>query len=62
MEFLALSEDLCKFFIAKEELPKVVYPPILYCWRDAVQAIDELIELINPDDQLQTAWYFLQPG
>mmetsp|Transcript_3177 Transcript_3177/g.7062 ORF Transcript_3177/g.7062 Transcript_3177/m.7062 type:complete len:894 (-) Transcript_3177:256-2937(-) len=49
------------FFLAKHELPKVAYPSLLYCWTDCVKAIDELIQLTNPEDGLQTAWYFLHP-
>jgi len=61
VEFLTTAEDLCKFFLAKPESPKIVYPSILYCWADCVKAIDELIQMTNPEDQLQTAWFFLHP-
>lgn len=61
VDFLATAEDLCKLFLAKHELPKVVYPSLLYCWKDCVKAIDELIQMTNPEDGLQTAWFFLYP-
>lgn len=60
-EFLSTVEELCKFFVAKPELPKVVYPSLLHCWKDCVGVIDELVDMINPVDKLQTAWFFLQP-
>ena len=60
-DFLSAAEDLCKFFIAKPESPKSVYPPLLYCWSGCVNALDQLLNMTNPDDGHQTAWYFLQP-
>jgi hypothetical protein len=60
-EFLSTVEALCKFFIAKPELPKVVYPSLLHCWKDCVGVIDELVDITNPVDKFQTAWFFLQP-
>eukprot|EP00581_Thalassiosira_minuscula_P010553 CAMPEP_0183712840 /NCGR_PEP_ID=MMETSP0737-20130205/7896_1 /TAXON_ID=385413 /ORGANISM="Thalassiosira miniscula, Strain CCMP1093" /LENGTH=752 /DNA_ID=CAMNT_0025941553 /DNA_START=130 /DNA_END=2385 /DNA_ORIENTATION=+ len=61
IDFLTTAEDLCKFFIAKVEAPKVAYPPLLYCWPECIKAIDELVNMTNPDDNLQTAWFFLHP-
>mmetsp|Transcript_33301 Transcript_33301/g.80531 ORF Transcript_33301/g.80531 Transcript_33301/m.80531 type:complete len:834 (+) Transcript_33301:265-2766(+) len=61
VDFLTTAEDLCKFFIAKHEAPKTVYPSLLYCWADCIKAIDELINMTNPEDRLQTAWFFLHP-
>jgi len=61
IDFLTTAEDLCKLFIAKHESPNHVYPSILYCWADCVNAMDELIGMTNPEDKLQTAWYFLHP-
>jgi hypothetical protein len=60
-EFLSTVEDLCKFFIAKPETPNVVYPSLLYCWTACVEVIDELVNMTNPVDRLQTAWFFLHP-
>lgn len=60
IDFLSIAEDLCKFFIAKNE-PTQVYPSLLYCWADCVKSITELINMTNPDDNHQTAWFFLQP-
>lgn len=60
-EFLSTVEDLCKFFIAKPEMPNVVYPSLLYCWTACVEVIDELVNMTNPVDRLQTAWFFLHP-
>ena len=61
VEFLTLAEDLCKLFIAKPELPKVVYPCILYCWADCVRVLSALINIKNADDEHQSAWFFLHP-
>jgi len=61
VDFLITAEDLCKFFIAKHEAPRIIYPPLLYCWADCVKTMDELINMKNTDDNLQTAWYFLHP-
>eukprot|EP00571_Detonula_confervacea_P006186 CAMPEP_0172316206 /NCGR_PEP_ID=MMETSP1058-20130122/27507_1 /TAXON_ID=83371 /ORGANISM="Detonula confervacea, Strain CCMP 353" /LENGTH=1200 /DNA_ID=CAMNT_0013030463 /DNA_START=35 /DNA_END=3637 /DNA_ORIENTATION=+ len=61
MEFLTTAEDLCRLFIAKHEAPTIVYPTLLYCWVDCIKAVDELINMTNPEDGLQTAWYFLHP-
>lgn len=60
-DFLTLSEDLCRVFIAKVESPKVVYPSILCCWADCIGVIDELVNMTNLEDEHQTAWFFLQP-
>jgi hypothetical protein len=60
VDFLTTAEELCKFFIAKKEMPKVVYPSILYCWADCVKAMDELVNMTG-EDGFQTAWFFLQP-
>jgi hypothetical protein len=60
-EFLTTAEDLCKFFVAKPEVPNVVYPALLHCWADCLRVIDELINMTNPGDKMQTAWFFLQP-
>lgn len=61
IDFLTTAEELCKYFIAKPESPKVVYPTLLYCWADCVKAIDELLNMTNPEDGFQTAWFFMQP-
>jgi hypothetical protein len=60
VDFLTTAEELCKFFIAKKELRKVVYPSILYCWADCIKAMDELVNMTG-EDGFQTAWFFLQP-
>ncbi|KAL7542395.1 hypothetical protein ACHAXR_011744 [Thalassiosira sp. AJA248-18] len=61
IDFLTTAEDLCNFFIAKHESPKTPYPSLLYCWEDCVKIFSELINMINPEDGHQTAWYFLHP-
>lgn len=60
-EFLNVSEDLCKLFLAKHEHPKVPYPSLLYCWEECVKSLDELLNILNPEDGHQAAWFFLQP-
>ena len=61
LEFHTFVEDHCKIFIAEQELPKVVYPSLLYCWSDCVNVLDELINMKNPEDEQQTAFTFLHP-
>ena len=71
VKFLETSEMLCNFFIVQHEVSssssssssaKVnVYPTILHCWVDCVKVIDELIQVSNPLDGSQTAWFFMEP-
>jgi hypothetical protein len=62
VNFLDTSEKLCNYFIAQHESTKVnAYPPLLYCWVDIVKVIDELIQVTNPTDGSQTAWFFMEP-
>ncbi len=60
-ECLTTIEQLCKFFIGKNESPKIVYPRLLYCWEECLKVIDALLKITNPDDGYQTAHFFLQP-
>lgn len=60
-ECLTTMEQLCKFFIGKNESPKIVYPRLLYCWEECLKVIDALLKITNPDDGYQTAHFFLQP-
>lgn len=60
MECLITTEDLINYFIARTESPKSVYPTLLYCWDECIKIIHALTDVINPDDQYQTAYYFLQ--
>lgn len=64
VNFLDTSEKLCNFFIAQHESSSAkvnVYPPLLYCWVDIVKVLDELIQVVNPSDGTQTAWFFMEP-
>jgi len=58
---LTTMEQLCKFFIGKNESPKIVYPRLVYCWEECLKVIDALLKIKNPDDGYQTAHFFLQP-
>jgi len=61
IDFLKSSEELCKYFISKTELPTKINPPILYCWDDCIKVINEVINMTNIEDKHQTAWFFLHP-
>lgn len=69
VNFLDTSEKLCNFFIVQHELSSTsssstklnVYPTLLHSWLDCVKVIDEMIQLINPTDGIQTSWYFMEP-
>jgi hypothetical protein len=60
MECLNTTEDLLNYFIARVESPQSAYPTLLYCWEDCLKIIHALTDVTNPDDQYQTAYYFLQ--
>ena len=60
-ECLTTIEQLCKFFIGKNESPRIVYPRLVYCWEECLKVIDAVLKIKNPDDGYQTAYYFLQP-
>lgn len=66
VNFLETSEKLCNFFITQYELSSSsskinIYPSLLYCWLDCIKVIDEVFQVTNPHDGLQTAWYFKEP-
>ena len=54
-------ERLLSFFIAHPEAPNLVYPPLLYCWKQCLEKIDVVLAMKNRSDNLQTAFYFLHP-
>jgi len=61
VSFLSTAEELVKFFVARPELPKVTYPSLMYSWKECISVIDELVNTINPENGLQTIWFFLFP-
>ncbi len=70
VNFLETSEKLCNFFIVQHEMSSSsssssakanIYPTLLHCWVDCVKVIDEMIQVSNPLDGLQTAWFFMEP-
>ena len=61
---IALLEDfesILSFFIARAEAPNLVYPPLLYNWKQCVEKLDIVLSMKNRRDGLQTAFYFLYP-
>ena len=54
-------ERLLSFFIAHPEAPHLVYPPLLYCWKQCIEKLDVVLAMKNRNDGLQTAFYFLHP-
>ena len=57
---LILFENLMFFFLGRHEsFP--VYPPLLYNWKNCLGILDKILEIKNPNDQLQTAHFFLHP-
>jgi hypothetical protein len=58
---LETIEKLLTVFLAKPESPTPVYPPLLFCWRLCLSALDTLYNLTNPEDGQMTAYYFLYP-
>ena len=61
VNFLSTAEELVKFFVARPELPTVTYPSLLHSWKECVSVIDELVNMTNPENGLQTIWFFLFP-
>ena len=57
---LNITDDLLNYFIAQVETPKSTYPTLLYCWEECIKIIHAVTDVMNPDDQYQTAYYFLQ--
>lgn len=58
---LETVEKLLTVFLAKPESPTQVYPPLLFCWKLCLSALDTLYNLTNPEDGQMTAYYFLYP-
>lgn len=58
---LETVEKLLTVFLAKPEAPTQVYPPLLFCWKLCLSAVDTLYNLTNPEDGQMTAYYFLYP-
>jgi len=60
-DMLASAEEILALFVAQPEPTKVLYPPLLFCWKLCLSIIDRLLNMTNPGDGHQTVHYFLHP-
>jgi hypothetical protein len=62
-EMTTEAECLLRLFVQESGRPNVMfYPPLLYCWKLCLDALDALLGMKNSDDGLQTAHFFLHPA
>jgi hypothetical protein len=59
VEMLLEVERLLQIFIAR--LYPHSYPPLLYCWKLCIDAMDTLYNMVNPSDGQPLVLYFLYP-
>ena len=55
------SEGILALFVATPAAPKRVYPRLLYCWKLCLSLLDTLLNMTNPNDGNQTAYFFMHP-
>ncbi|KAG7345526.1 bromodomain containing protein [Nitzschia inconspicua] len=61
VEAFETADQLLMYFLAKPEYPQPTYAPLLFCWKLCLSLLDSLYNLINPDDKLPTAFFFMFP-
>jgi hypothetical protein len=59
VEMLLEVERLLQIFIARPYPHS--YPPLLYCWKLCIDAMDTLYNMVNPSDGQPLVLYFLYP-
>lgn len=55
------SEGILALFVAAPTAPKRVYPRLLYCWKLCLSLLDTLLNMTNPNDGQQAAYFFMHP-
>ena len=55
------TEGILALFVAAPAAPKRVYPRLLYCWKLCLSLLDTLLNMTNPTDGHQTAYFFMHP-
>jgi hypothetical protein len=60
-KMLSSTEGFLHLFMKNVDSSKTLYPRLLYCWEKCLEILDTVLDLKNPDDGGQTAYYFIYP-